>query len=434
MSTPLLDSFKAGFAELPDALMRANNLSPLRRSALVGVLADGLPDHQTETWKYTPVRALGARAFALSSNAVTLDPALLAEIPGPRMVFVNGRLDSALSLLDALPEGLSVGLLSLALGAGDSRAVGAMARRFEGRGQVFARLNMAVALDGAHVQVAAGTRVEAPLHLVFVGAVAPEGDLAVTLRHVIELHDGASLTLVEHHCGANAHRHLHNHVAILNLKSASALMHVRVQDELGGASVIARTDAALAADARYRRLDLELGAGLSRHELNVSLQGERASLVASGVQLANERRHLHTHLGIEHVAGNTRSLVQWRSLADDRGRAVFHGGIRIRAGADGSDANLVSRNLLLSAAAEIDAQPVLEIYADEVKAAHGATVGQLDPSALFYLRSRGIPEAAARTLLTSAFCRDVLRVVEDAAMAEALAARVEAILQRNTAA
>ena len=178
MSTPLLDSFKAGFAELPGELMRANNLSPLRHSALIGVLADGLPDHQTESWKYTPVRALGARAFALSSNAVTLDPALLAEIPGPRMVFVNGHLDSALSLLDALPEGLSVALLSLALGAGDSRAVGAVARRFEGRGQVFARLNMAVALDGAHVQVAAGTHVEAPLHLVFVGASAPEGDLA----------------------------------------------------------------------------------------------------------------------------------------------------------------------------------------------------------------------------------------------------------------
>ena len=210
----------------------------------------------------------------------------------------------------------------------------------------------------------------------------------MTLRHVIELHDGASLTLVEHHCGANAHRHLHNHVAILNLKSASALMHVRVQDELSGASVIARTDAVLAADASYRRLDLELGAGLSRHELNVSLQGERASLHCRTACCWPRP----TPSAIPAWASSTLPAKHalagaWRGLANDRGRAVFHGGILIRAGADGSDAKLSNKNLLLSAAAEIDTQPVLEIHADEVKAAHGATVGQLDPNALFYLRS-----------------------------------------------
>lgn len=431
MSTALLDSYKTGFAQLPEAPMRANHLSPLRSSALIGTISDGLPDQRTESWKYTSLRALGARAFALISNPVEVDPALFAAIPAPRMVFVNGHLDVAHSQLDALPQGLSVQPLSQSLGAGDMRAVGAVAQRFEGSEQAFARLNMAVALEGAHVQVAAGTRVETPLHLVFVGAVATEGDLAVTLRHLVELQDGASLTLIEHHCGADAHRHLHNHVTQLRLKPASALMHVRVQDEASGASVIARTDATLAADADYRRLDLELGAALSRHDLNVSLQGQHASVAANGVQLADGRRHLDTRLDIVHVAGDSRSAVAWRGLADARGRAVFHGGVSIRAGADGSDANLSSRNLLLSADAEIDAQPVLEIYADEVKAAHGATVGQLDADALFYLRSRGIPEAHARTLLTSAFCREALRVVQDPAMADALAARIETMLQRG---
>jgi Fe-S cluster assembly protein SufD len=176
-----------------------------------------------------------------------------------------------------------------------------------------------------------------------------------------------------------------------------------------GATLFARTDATLASDARYRRLDLELGGALSRHEFNALLSGEGAGVQADGVLLGAGRRHLDTRLHIDHAARDTRCDLTWRGLAADRSRAVLHGGILIRAGADGSAAALSSKNLLLSDQAEIDAQPVLEIHADEVQAAHGAAVGGLDPTALFYLRSRGLPESEARALLTKAFVRDVLR-------------------------
>ena len=149
---------------------------------------------------------------------------------------------------------------------------------------------------------------------------------------------------------------------------------------------------------------------------------------ADGVLLASGRRHVDTRLNIDHVARDTRCDLAWRGLAMDRSRAVLHGGILIRAGADGSAAALSSKNLLLSDQAEIDAQPVLEIHADEVQAAHGATVGGLDPTALFYLRSRGLPEEDARRLLTTAFCRAVLpradavlRPLAEAALDRALA-------------
>ena len=155
------------------------------------------------------------------------------------------------------------------------------------------------------------------------------------------------------------------------------------------------------------------GAALSRHELNVQLRGDRATLTANGVLLADGRRHVDTQLGIEHFARDTRCNLTWRGLAGQRGKAVFHGGITIHAGADGSEAALANKNLLLSADAEIDTQPVLVIHADEVKAAHGATVGQLDATALFYLRSRGLPEAQARALLTGAFCREVVNGITD---------------------
>jgi Fe-S cluster assembly protein SufD len=214
----------------------------------------------------------------------------------------------------------------------------------------------------------------------------------------------------------------------VHLKPGSRLVHARVQDEDTGATLIARTDAVLASNAEYRRVDLELGAGLSRHELNVALQGEQARVIAGGALLATGRQHVDTRLGIEHIARDTACDLHWRGLASGRGRVAFHGGITIRAGADGSDASLSSKNLLLSDGAEIDTQPVLEIHADEVKAAHGATVGRLNDTALFYLRSRGIPEAQARALLTLAFCKEVLSVLGDPVLAETLSVKLEARL------
>lgn len=429
----LLDSLKQGFEALPAARVGALGLGETRRAALAAALADGLPGARVEAWKYTSLRALSARGFATAGAPATVDGAALAHVPAPRLVFVNGAFDAALSDATGLPAGVELRPLSQALAGDDPRAVAVLGRRFERADEVFARLNAALATEGALLRVEAGTAVAAPLHLVFVGA--PAGaDLAPHLRHLVELRKGASLTLVEHHLGLGAHRHLANHVLHVHLAGGARLVHARLQEEDGGATVFARTDAVLASQATYRRADLELGAGLSRHELNVALQGEGAAVHAGGVLLADGRRHLDTRLGITHQARDTRCELPWRGLADQRGRAAFHGGIEIRAGADGSEAELSNKNLLLSDAAEIDTQPVLVIHADEVKAAHGATVGRLDETALFYLRSRGIPGEQARGLLVQAFLREPLAVLQDAALAESLGAAVAARLERKDAA
>jgi Fe-S cluster assembly protein SufD len=370
-------------------------------SVSLAVLAEavgGLPGPRSERWKYTSLRALSARNFSTSSDAVAVDAAILAAIPEPRIVFVNGRFDAGLSRLDALATGLSVQALSQA-------PVGMPDGRFDDADETFARLNAALAEDGAVIRVAADTQVAVPMHLVFVGA-ASETDLAIHARHLVELREDATLIVIEHHLAAGAHRHLANHLVHIHLKPGSRLVHARVQDEDPGAALIARTDAVLASRSEYRRLDLELG----------------------GAWLAIGRQHVDTRLGVEHIARDTSCDLHWRGLASGRGRVAFHGGIVIRAGADGSDAALSSRNLLLSDGAEIDTQPVLEIHADEVKAAHGATVGRLNDTALFYLRSRGIPEAQARALLTLAFCREVLSVLDDPSLAESLSGTLEARL------
>ncbi|MGO4261300.1 Fe-S cluster assembly protein SufD [Lysobacter sp. TAB13] len=424
----LLDAFAASFEALP--AREAAGLGATRRAALDAALRDGLPGPRTEAWKYTPLRALERRAFA-SAEAVpaSFDSAAIAGIPAPRIVFHNGRFDAARSDLSGLPAGVSLLPLSQVLATDDAREANFLARRFERADEIFARLNAALADEGAVLRVDAGVQAPGTVHLVFVGS-PNAGDLAWHLRHLIELREGASLSVVEHQIATDIHNHLSNSLTHVHLAPNATLSHARVQDEALGATVFARTDAVLARGARYRRIDLELGAALARHELNAALHGEGAQVLANGVLLASGRRHLDTRLGIDHVGRDTQCELVWRGLGAGRSRAAFHGGILIREGADGSNASLSNKNLLLSEGAEIDTQPVLEIHADEVQAAHGATVGQLDANALFYLRSRGLPVETARALLTTAFCRETLTVIEDDSARAMLEVRLSLALER----
>ncbi|GAB2622006.1 Fe-S cluster assembly protein SufD [Novilysobacter erysipheiresistens] len=426
----LLDSLASSFDALP--AREAAGLGTSRRAALDDALRDGLPHARVEAWKYTPLRAFERRTFAPVDAVPTFDAALIADIPSPRIVFVNGRFDAGASDLSTLPAGVSLAPLSQVLQDGDASESHFLARRFERADEVFAKLNAALADEGVVLRAEANARASTPVHLVFVGVPA-DNDRAWHLRHLVQLAAGAELRLVEHQLASGEHRHFGNALMHVHLADNARLLHARVQDESTGATLLNRTDAVLAERAEYRRLDLELGAGLSRHELNVTLQGDKSKLHANGVLLADGRRHLDTRLGIDHVARDSRCELTWRGIGADRSRTVFHGGILIREGADGTDARLSNKNLLLNEGAEIDTQPVLVIHADEVQAAHGATVGQLDPTAMFYLRSRGIPTNTARALLTAAFCRETLSVFEDAGVREAVAARLDAALARSVA-
>ncbi|MBL8255341.1 MAG: Fe-S cluster assembly protein SufD [Pseudoxanthomonas mexicana] len=411
----LLDSLSAGFTG--DAA---------RRAVLDEALRDGLPGPRAEAWKYTSLRQLERRSFAAVDALPSLDPMLLAGIPAPRAVFVNGRYSVALSLTTDLPDGVSLQLLSEAL-AEDGDAARFLQRRFERTDEVFARLNAALATEGVLLRAEPDVHSDQPLHLVFIGT-GDGADRAWHLRNLIELRAGAALTVVEHHLAIDSHAHFINALSHVHLAKDARLTHARIESDSERATTLLRTDAVLARDSEYRRVDLDLGGALSRHELNVRLEGDNARLVANGVLLAHGRRHVDTRLGIDHIGRDTACELTWRGLGADRGRAVFHGGILIREGADGTDAALSNKNLLLSANAEIDTQPVLEIHADEVKAAHGATVGQLEANALFYLRSRGLPQAEAQQLLTAAFCREPLSAIEDARLRDLLVARVDAAL------
>ncbi len=422
MST-LLESMAAGFDAL--ALRDAGGLEAVRQSALDKALAHGLPSTRNERWKYTSLRALERRAFAVATTLPAFDASALTLPSAPRLVFANGVFAPALSDVSGLPDGIQLLPLSHALAHDAPQDLAFLARRYDAADETFAQLNAALATEGVVLRAAPGIRCQTPIHLIFIGT-AQAADSAFALRHLIELREAAELALVEHHIALGEHANLANTIAQIHMKPGAGLSHLRIQHDAPAATHILRTDAVLAREADYRRLDLELGANLSRHELNIALHGTGAKAHANGVLLGDGKRHLDTRLGIDHVARDTACLLEWRGLAAQRSRAVFHGGILIREGADGTDARLSNKNLLLSNDAEIDTQPVLEIHADEVQAAHGATVGSLDPTALFYLRSRGLPEMQARSLLTAAFCREVVGIFGDSALRAAAESALDA--------
>jgi len=409
--TTLLESIQTAFADIAPS-----------KAALDQAIATGLPDPRSEQWKYTSLRALSARRFAAPpATLATLDDATIqtvSAIPAPRIVFVNGIFDAANSTLSNLPDGLSI----------KTDVYFDKGIHFDNPHEIFAKLNAAVASQGLRINIEKNAAIDTCLHAVFVSVKAGQ-DLAIHFRHKIVLGENAKLNLVEHHVSQDPQQHLVNHLCEVSLAAGAELTHARIQQDDIGASHFLRTEASLLDKASYHRLDLELGAHLSRHDLQVNLLGDGATVNANGSLIAGGRRHVDTRLDIRHIAKNTSCNLFWRGLATERGRAVFHGGILIEKGADGAAAHLSNKNLLLSDNAEIDTQPVLVIHADEVTASHGATVGRLDAGHLFYLRARGIPETQAKAMLTHAFCKETLKVLASDELIDIVSPHLEKMLQ-----
>jgi Fe-S cluster assembly protein SufD len=411
--TALLESLQTAFSE-----------TAVSKTMLDQAIAVGLPGQRNEQWKYTSLRALSARRFFAPSQSLhALDnttKARIKSVSGPRIVFVNGVFDSENSDFSNLPNSLTI-KTNASTNASDGS-------RFTNVHDVFTKLNAAIAKEGLQIHVDKHVDVASCLNVIFVSAKI-EQDLAIHYRHRISLGENTKLHLIEQHISQDPQQNMSNTFCEITLAEGAELRHARIQQDDANASHFLRTEAALQSDASYRRIDLELGAHLSRHDIQVQLLGDGAEIHASGSLIASGRRHIDTRLDIQHIAKNTSCNLLWRGLATDRGRAVFHGGILIEKGADGSEAHLSNKNLLLSDNAEIDTQPVLVIHADEVIASHGATVGRLDNTHLFYLRARGIPEAEAKAMLTTAFCKETLQVLQNGAMIDAITPALEKALQ-----
>jgi len=376
----------------------------------------GFPGPREESWKYTNLRRLEGRAFrpAAREHARGLELELPAALGEHRLVLVNGYWRADLAG-PSLPAGVRVRSLDDAH-ADETVAPLAMRIPTGGGTESFAALNVAMSADPLLIEVDAGVRCHQALHLLIIAAGA-EAAMSHP-RVVLRLGAGALARVVLHYRDDEAAERFVNSMIDVELAQEAELYAYRVQAHGSRTFHIERFDARLAAAARLAVRDAQLGSSLARLDLNVSLAGRAAETEITGLFIADGSRHLDTHVLVDHRAVATRSLQDYRGVAAGRGRAVFNGKAIVHPGAQQSNARQSSRNLLLTPGAEIDTKPELEIYADDVQCSHGATTGQLDPAALFYLRSRGLSETEARSALTRAFAAAVLSRIELPAVAE----------------
>ena len=397
----------------------------------------GLPSRRVEEWKYTDLSALARSRFlpCCGAREAAAEPALPAPLydDAPRAVFVNGRFEAALSSPDGAPDGVT----ALPLAEAIERApqlLESYLGRIAGLGKKpLVALNTAWLADGFVLWLDRHVSLERPLELVFWGE-AGAGDTrsAWHPRHLIVLDQGARATIVERHVGRSG-GHFANSVTEVALAAGARLGHYRLQDEPGDAVHIATTEVLLSAGASYESFVLSTGAAVARNQIAVTLDGEGASCALNGAYMARDGQITDTTTLIDHAVPGCASREVYKGVLDDKARGVFQGRIVVRKDAQKSDGHQSNRALLLSDRAEIDAKPELEIYADDVKCSHGATAGELDDDALFYLRSRGIPEKQARGLLIDAFIDGAIGEITDEAVREAFRAHAEAWRQGGTA-
>ncbi|MGK9165268.1 Fe-S cluster assembly protein SufD [Inquilinus limosus] len=418
------DRFAASRAALPGVGRSA--VARRREAGMARFESLGLPTRKLEAWKYTDLRRLEKLGLngATAPADVVLPEALRGFVPaqGPAMVFVNGRLRPELSRLDSLPKGLRLDGYAAALEAGDAE----VESRFTGAVDAtpLVELNTALVEDGAVLRIAPGAVIEAPIRLVFLAA---PGAVPVASHPRILILAGADsqATVIEAYHGTDGTGYFTNAVVEVEVGDAARLRHYRRQSEGLRAVHLLNGSARIGRDATYDSFTLSLGADLARTEVTATFTGRGGNGHVTGAYLADGTRHIDTTTLIDHAVPDCRSREVFKGVLDGKGRGVFQGKIIVRRDAQRTDGYQLNRALMLSKTAEIDSKPELEIYADDVKCSHGATVGEIDAEALFYLRSRGIEERAARAMLVEAFLREALEEVADEAIREEFGSAVE---------
>jgi Fe-S cluster assembly protein SufD len=432
--TPIRTAAESGLAEAFAALrgsLPAGAATARREAAFRRFEAQGLPHRHVEEWKYTDLRALmreakplaGPPDMAAKARAATAG-AMFGAVAARRIVMVDGALVPELSDLAGLEPGLKISSLATALGAGELPARFAPpppappAPLGPAEGDVAYALNTAFMGDGAIIDVAAGARIECPLHLVFVyGAGRPE---AVFSRSLVDLGAGAALTLIESHEGPDGLDYQVNAALDISIGDGARLDRVKLNAEGASALHIATVNASIGADAGYSDLTFTTGGGVVRNQLFVQCAGAGSTLELNGASLLRGHQHADTTLLVDHAARGCRSRELFKSVLDDASRGVFQGKIIVRPGAQKTDARMMTRALLLSEDAEADNKPELEIFADDVQCGHGATSGALDDNLKFYLMARGIPEPQAEALLIQSFIAEAVETVAHDGIREAL--------------
>lgn len=417
-------------------------LAARRRAAASSFAALGFPTTRNENWHYTSVAPIADRTFtaqrapAGDASGLDLTPYDFGRPEWPRLVFLNGRFVPGLSTPAAqLPEGVRVTTLGELLGtdAGSSSGVADLVQQHLGtvadsESHAFVALNTALTVEGAVVVIGSEMVVETPLHVVFLADGSAAGR-ALNTRTLFVAGRHSKATVIESFIGLGEAEYFTNAVSEALLDDGATFTNVKVQRESQAAFHICTTAVHQARDSHYLHFSCALGAALSRTNVYTKLDGEGSGATLNGLYMLDGHQHCDHQTRIEHAKPNTFSRELYKGLLDGHSHGVFNGKVYVHPEAQKTDGKQENNNILLSETAHVDTKPELEIFADDVRCTHGATVGMLDETALFYMKSRGVPATLARQLLTYAFAADVLETIEIDAVRDSLEALT---LQRFT--
>ncbi len=387
----------------------------LQADAIELFRASGFPGPKDEEWRFTPIAPLVRATFRPAGSATPvgltdLEPFLFGRLDWPRLVLVDGRFSPELSQLPSI-AGLAIANLASVVKSGDGDLASDLAEASGRTVTPFASLNAALGMDGTVLRLASDSVMEEPVHLVHV--TTPGSDGTVTHpRLLVVIGERARAQVIESYVGLGSEGcYWTNVVCDVRLSRGAWVEHTRIQRESESAYHTGVTEIRQEADSHYRSFSFAIGGAIARHDLRSRLGGSGAEALLYGLYFGRGDQLVDNHTTIFHDQPDCRSWEVYKGILTDRAHGVFNGKIIVQPIAQKTDAKQTNRALLLSDTAKIDTKPQLEIFADDVKCTHGATVGNLDPLARFYLTSRGIPDRVAGELLTYAFAAEVLNEI-----------------------
>ncbi len=408
----------------------ASWFTPLRKAAIAHFAEGGFPTLRDEDWRFTNLAPITRTHFEPADTDAPgvrrdmLEGLLFGRADCPCLVFVNARYRPELSSLGPLAGQVKLTHLAAAMKRDADSLAPHLARYADYRQNVFTALNTAMLEDGAFLAIPNGMMVEQPIHLVYIAAAGPVPTITHP-RTLIVAGASSQVTIVESFAGAGTGgAYFTNAVTELIGQDNAVIDHYRLQQESDDAFHMGTLQVHLGRDTQIRSHSVSLGGALVRNNVNAVLDGEGGECTLNGLYLGIGRQHVDNQLRVEHAKPHCNSWEYYKGILADQAHGVFSGRVVVHKDAQKTDAKQTNKNLLLSDAAQIDTNPQLEILADDVKCTHAATIGQIDGEALFYLRSRGIAQAAARDLLVYAFASESINQIK----IESIRARLEQLL------
>ena len=418
LATPPIGPYQAAYAALErDAARQPPWLRDIRQQAMERFTQLGFPTARrgNEPWKYTNVAPIAQSSFTLDAAVSVETLAHLKRLAPwreswPRLVFIDGRYAEKLSSFDSLPPGVHVQSLAHALASNPAPLEPHLGHIAPWADDAFIALNTAFLTDGALLSIAPQAVLKQPVHIMHV-VTDRAGAIAAHPRALVIAGAGSRATIIETFVSISSAGYFTNAVTEIIAAPGANITHAKLMLEGAAAFHVGGLYVRQAGDSSFASASISSGAALARNNLAVLLEASGASCDLSGLYLTAGSQHLDNSLMVDHAAPNTTSLQLYKGILDGKSRAVFAGRVLVREGALKTDASQRNKNLLLSRGAEVDTKPSLEIFADDVRCSHGATAGEIDQSALFYLMSRGLTPAAARSMLVHAFASEIINAI-----------------------